>query len=45
LTSAPDPKDVRPEHVLKKSLKLILSKWKNKQTDYRYIDEQFRSMR
>lgn len=45
LTSAPDPADVRPEEVLEKSLKLMSKKWKKKQNDYRYIDEQFRSMR
>lgn len=45
LTSAPDPADVRPEEVLEKSLKLISKKWKKRQNDYRYIDEQFRSMR
>jgi len=39
LTSAPDPSDVRPEPILKKALKMILSKWKKKETDYRYIDE------
>lgn len=45
LTSAPDPADVRPEEVLEQSLKLISKKWKKRQNDYRYIDEQFRSMR
>jgi hypothetical protein len=45
LTSAPDPADVRSEEVLEKSLKLISKKWKKRQNDYRYIDEQFRSMR
>jgi SAC3 family protein LENG8/THP3 len=45
LTSAPDPADVRPEEVLEKSLKLMSKKWKKREADYRYIDEQFRSMR
>lgn len=45
LTSAPDPADVRPEEVLQKALKLMSGKWKHRQADYRYIDEQFRSMR
>lgn len=45
LTSAPDPADVRPEEVLQKSLKLMSGKWKRKEADYRYIDDQFRSMR
>ena len=45
LTSAPDPYEVRPEEVLEKSLRLMSKKWKKHQNDYRYIDEQFRSMR
>lgn len=45
LTSAPDPAEVRPEEVLQQSLKLMNKKWKKRQADYRYIDEQFRSMR
>jgi len=45
LTSAPDPAEVRPEEILEKSLKLMSKKWKRHQNDYRYIDEQFRSMR
>jgi len=39
LTSAPDPAEVRPEEVLEKSLKLMSKKWKERQNDYRYIDE------
>lgn len=45
LTSAPDPADVRPEEVLRQSLKWISQKWKNRQNDYRWVDDQFRSMR
>ena len=45
LTSAPDPSLVRPEEILEQSLKLMGRKWKKRQNDYRYIDEQFRSMR
>lgn len=45
LTQAPNPEEVRPEPVLKKTLKLMKKKWKNQENDYRYIDEQFRSMR
>lgn len=45
LTSAPDPADVRPEEILQKTLKLMSGKWKRKEADYRYIDDQFRSMR
>lgn len=40
-----DPTVVRPEEVLKKTLKLMKKKWKSKEVDYTYIDEQFRSMR
>jgi hypothetical protein len=45
LTSIPDPSQVRPESVLKLSLKMLKDKWKNKQADYNYISEQFRSIR
>ena len=31
--------------MLEKSLKLMSKKWKKREADYRYIDEQFRSMR
>lgn len=40
-----DPTEVRPEEVLKKTLKLMKRKWAGKEVDYTYIDEQFRSMR
>ncbi len=39
LTSAPDPSDVRPEEILNLALKMISKKWKNREADYRYIDE------
>ena len=29
LTSLPDPATVRPEKILKQSLKMLLNKWKN----------------
>jgi SAC3 family protein LENG8/THP3 len=45
LTSDPDPSEVRPEEVLHKALELIIKKWKNKEVDYLYLDDQFRSMR
>ncbi len=45
LTKEPDPSLVRPEHILKKSLKMVLEKWKNKEAPYPYIAEQFRSIR
>lgn len=36
---------MRPEEVLKKTLQMLVRKWKAKEVDYTYIDEQFRSMR
>jgi len=45
LTSIPDPSQIRPEHILKKSLKMLKEKWKNKSAEYNYFDEQFRSIR
>jgi hypothetical protein len=45
LTTLPNPSQVRPEHVLKKSLKMLKKKWKNNEADYNYISEQFRSIR
>ena len=41
----PDSSQVRPESVLKKSLKMLKKKWKNKEADYNFINEQFRSIR
>lgn len=45
MTEHPDPSQVRPEHILKKSLKMLSEKWKRKVADYKYISEQFRSIR
>jgi hypothetical protein len=45
LTTLPDPSQVRPEHILVKSLKLLKDKWKKKEGDYNYVSEQFRSIR
>lgn len=45
LTSAPDPADVRPEPVLKQTLKMLKSKWEEKKAEFKYIDDQFRSLR
>lgn len=45
LTQAPDPSEVRPEPVLMEALKMLESKWNGKRADYKYIDDQFRSMR
>jgi len=36
---------IRPEPILKKSLKMVLDKWKNKEVSYPYVAEQFRSIR
>ena len=45
LTTIPNPSNVRPEQILKKSLKMLKKKWKNNDADYNYISEQFRSIR
>lgn len=45
ITSLPDPSQVRPENILKKSFELMMKKWKNKLEDYNYLLEQFRSIR
>lgn len=44
LTSAPRASDVRPEHVLHKTLDLLKKKWKKEQ-NYSYICDQFKSLR
>lgn len=44
LTGPPNPSLVRPIHVLKKSFIYVLEKYK-KTLNYRYIQEQFRSIR
>lgn len=45
LTTLPNASQVRPEQILKKSLKMLKKKWKNNEADYNYISEQFRSIR
>jgi len=45
LTQAPDPSEVRPEPVLMEALKMLESKWHNRKADYKYVDDQFRSLR
>lgn len=45
LGADPDPAKVRPEHILKQSLKMLKKKWKNKEVEYRYMEEQFKSIR
>ncbi|KAJ3038984.1 hypothetical protein HDV00_012742 [Rhizophlyctis rosea] len=44
LTSAPDPANVRPLPVLRKTLQLLTDKWKNER-NYTYICDQFKSLR
>lgn len=44
LTSIPDPSNIRPESVLKRSFVFILDKWK-KEKNISYILEQFKSLR
>ncbi|PBP21164.1 GANP/Nin1/mts3/eIF-3 p25 family protein [Diplocarpon rosae] len=44
LTSAPVPSQVRPEHILRKTLDLLKKKWK-KEGNYSYICDQFKSLR
>lgn len=44
LTSAPDPETVRPLPVLKKTLELLKTKWKE-ENNYIYICDQFKSLR
>jgi hypothetical protein len=44
LTSAPDPSTVRPIHVLKRSLEMVINHWKQYQ-DYGYACDQMKSIR
>ena len=44
LTSAPNPSQVRPEHVLRETLELLKKKWR-KEPNYGYICDQFKSLR
>ncbi|KHJ31270.1 putative sac3 ganp domain protein [Erysiphe necator] len=44
LTSAPNPSQVRPEPVLRKTLDFLKKKWK-KEENYSYICDQFKSLR
>jgi hypothetical protein len=39
LTTVPDPTTVRPEEVLKKSLKMIKKKWAANSVEYLYVDQ------
>ena len=44
LTSAPEPHMVRPKPVLKKSLNMVITKWKEKE-DYHYTCNQLKAIR
>jgi hypothetical protein len=44
LTRAPRPHEVRPQHVLERTLAFLKAKWKQDR-DYNYICDQFKSMR
>lgn len=44
LTSAPDPRTVRPLPILEQTLELLKKKWRSEQ-NYAYICDQFKSMR
>ncbi|GAA5862281.1 hypothetical protein JCM1840_001707 [Sporobolomyces johnsonii] len=44
LTSLPDPKTIRPLAVLKETLNLLKTKWRE-ESNYNYICDQFKSMR
>jgi SAC3 family protein LENG8/THP3 len=44
LTSAPNPDDVRPLEVLRKTLELLKKKWRS-DNNYTYICDQFKSLR
>jgi hypothetical protein len=39
LTSAVDPSDVRPEHILKEAFSMLKKKWRNRSATYKYIDD------
>ena len=45
LTSTPDPSEVRPEPVLQEALKMLATKREERSADYKYMDDQFRSLR
>jgi hypothetical protein len=45
LTTAPLPSHVRPERVLRKSLRMLQDKWERKEAGYKYMCEQFKSIR
>ena len=40
-----DPSEVRPEPILQEALKMLEHKWTTKKAEYKYIDDQLRSIR
>ncbi|KAG9870833.1 hypothetical protein KCV05_g23262, partial [Aureobasidium melanogenum] len=44
LTAPPKPETVRPLHILKQTLDLLIRKWKDEH-NYGYICDQFKSLR
>lgn len=45
LTELPDPSTVRPEYVLKRSLKHVMGRFNRREVDQRFVLDQFRSIR
>ncbi|KAL0485122.1 leng8 [Acrasis kona] len=45
LTSRPEPDTVRPENILKKSMKYVIDRFYREKKEYRYICEQMKSLR
>ena len=45
MNELPDPNQIRPENILKKSLKMLKEKYESNKFPYKYFEEQFRSIR
>ncbi len=45
MNELPDPNQIRPENILKKSLKMLKEKYESNEFPYKYFEEQFRSIR
>ncbi|UCS21159.1 uncharacterized protein HLK63_H08745 [Nakaseomyces glabratus] len=45
LTSEPNPEMIRPPEVLEKALEMLMEKYKNKEVNYTYLCDQFKSIR
>jgi len=39
LTSEVNASEVRPEHILKEALTMLMKKWRSQSADYKYIDD------